>query len=227
MPSMTEDLGRIAQGIAASRRERSAAAVERRREVGSRHRAVGGRLREIRTSREKMGREQRQHAAAEQRRRVKETEVMLRQFHRSREAQHRHRLELAAAERARAAAFMRDLTGRVAALRDAFGAGQQARAKSRLDAAKALHAGIAGYRQDRHDASAAWRGMPPRQAPRPEPFVAHRSAGEPHATGADTSHARPAEFGSAAPAPSAADPAPRPGRQRAAHAAPGDDGGSR
>ncbi len=84
MPSMTEDLGRIAGGIAASRRERREAAVERQREVGSRHRAVGHRLHEIRTTRGKMSREQHRDAAAVRRKRASEVDVLLRQFHRNR-----------------------------------------------------------------------------------------------------------------------------------------------
>ena len=156
MPSMTEDLGRIAQGIAMSRRERMEAAGDRQREVAGRHRAVGHRLHEIKTSREKMAREQRRHAAAVLRRRGRETEAMLRLFQRS-------RLELAAGQRVQAAAFMRDLTGRVAALRDTFSASQEARAKSRHASANALHVQLRAYRQDRHDADAAWRGRPARR----------------------------------------------------------------
>jgi hypothetical protein len=159
MPSMTEELGRIAGGIAASRRERREAAVERQHEAGSRHRAVGHQLHEIRRTRDKISREQRRGAAAERRKRESGVAVLLRQFHRDRETLHRHQLEAAAAERVRAAAFMRDLTGRVAALRDAFSVSQAARAKSCNDLAKALHEQLAGYRRDRHNAGAAWRGM--------------------------------------------------------------------
>src|SRR6266852_8581288 len=98
MPSMTEDLGRLACGIAASRRERMEANVERHREAGSRHRAVGDRLHQMKTMREAMSGEQRKDLAAGRRERATEVEVLLRQFH-------RHQRELAAAERARAAAF--------------------------------------------------------------------------------------------------------------------------
>jgi hypothetical protein len=167
MPSMTEDLGRLAGGIAASRRERMEANVERQQEAGSRHRAVGDRLHEIRMMRVKMSREQRKGAAAGQRKRVNEVEALLRQFH-------RNRAKNAAAARVQAASFMRDLTGRVTSLRDAFGASQQARAKSRDDLAKALHERLAGYRQDRHDAGAAWHGTPARPGRRPAPVSAHR-----------------------------------------------------
>ncbi len=226
MPSMTDDLGRMAHGIAASRRERMQAGAERQREAGSRHRAVGGRLHGIKTSREKMGREQRKDAAAGRRRRATESEVLLRQFHRSREAQHRHQLELAAAERVGAAAFMRDLTGRVAALRDNFGAGQRARAKSRHDSAQALHERLALYRQDRHDAGAAWRGMPARQMPPPDPFVAHRPVAEPHPARAEPPHPEPAGSEPAAFAAPPAESATRFGRHRATHATPGEDRGS-
>lgn len=162
MPSMTEDLGRIAGGIAASRRQRRDANVERQKEVGSRHRAVGDRLHEIRTMRVKMSREQHRDAVAGRRKRASEVDVLLRQFH-------RNRVKYAGAARVQAASFMRDLTTRVAALRDAFGASQQARAKSRHDLATALHERLAGYRQDRHGAGAAWRGTATRRARASEP----------------------------------------------------------
>ncbi len=83
---------------------------------------------------------------------------------------------------------MRDLTGRVAALRDAFSASQQARAKSRHDLATALHERLAGYRQDRHGADAAWRGTAARQRPAP------RSTAGPHRT--DGAASNPPEHGS-------------------------------
>jgi hypothetical protein len=155
MWSMTEDLGRLANGIAASRRERMEANVERHREAGSRHRAVGDQLREIKTTRGKMSREQRKDATAGRRKRLSEAEALLRRFHRNRK-------ENTAGARVQAAAFMRDLTGRVASLRDAFAASQEARATSRHDLANALHERLAGYRQDRHDAGAAWCGTPAR-----------------------------------------------------------------
>jgi hypothetical protein len=199
MPSMTEDLGRVAQGIAASRRERLEAAAERQREVANRHRAVGHQLHEIKTSREKMGRERRRQAAAVLRRRMTETEIMLRRFHRSRR-------ELATIQRLQAVAFMRDLTGRVAALRDTFSVGQQARVKTHRASANAMHQQLVGYRQERHDAGAAWRGLPARPA--------HRPATERHAAPVGAAHAAPTGIGQAAPAASSSDPAARVGRQR-------------
>jgi len=121
-----------------------AASVERHREVGSRHRAVVDQLRELRTTRATMSREQHKDAAAGRRERRSGVERLLRQFHRNRD-------KTAAAARVQAASFMRDLTVRVAALRDAFSASQEARAKSRHDLADALQQRLAGYRQDRHD----------------------------------------------------------------------------
>jgi hypothetical protein len=167
MPSMTEDLGRLAGGIAASRRERLEANAERQREAGSRHRAVGVQLHEMKTTRVTMSRKQRKDAAAGQRKRMSEVEVLLRQFH-------RNRAKNAAGARVQAASFMRDLTGRVAALRDAFGASQRVRAKSRHELAKALHERLAGYRQDRHHAGAAWHGTQARHARPPARVSAHR-----------------------------------------------------
>lgn len=166
MPSMTEDMRRIAGGIAASRQMRMEAAAERHREAGGRHRAVGNQLHEIKTMRRNMSREQRKDAVAGRMSRLSDVEEMLRQFHQNREGN-------AAAARAQAAAFMRDLSLRVVALRDVFNASHMARVKLRRDLAKALHDQLAGYRQDRHDADAAWRGMPARQASSHAPAGAH------------------------------------------------------
>jgi len=181
MPSMTEDLGRLALGIAASRRGRMAASVERHREVGSRHRAVVHQLRELRTTRATMNREQHKDAAAGRRERRSAVERLLRQFHRDRD-------KVAAAARVQAASFMRDLTGQVAALRDAFGASQEARAKSRHDLADALQERLAGYRQDRRDSGAAWHDTPARHGRPPAPAGAHRPTEERSTASAETSH---------------------------------------
>ncbi len=179
MPSMTEDLRRIAGGIAASRQMRMEAATERQREVHNRHRAVGHQMHEVKTMRRKMSREQRKDASAGRLRRAHDVEAMLRQMHRDRD-------ELAAAARMQAAAFMRDLSLRVVALRDIFNASHMARAKLRQDLAKELHARLAGYRQDRHEAYAAWRGMSARQgsphAP-PSTHGRHRSSTSSENTG--------------------------------------------
>jgi len=198
MPSMTEDLGRLAQGIAASRRGRMAASVERQREVRSRHRVVVDQLREMRTTRATMSREQRKEAAAGQRARRSGVAGLLRQFHRDRD-------KVAAAARVQAASFMRELTGQVAALRDAFSGSQEARAKSRHDLADALQERLAGYRQDRHDSGAAWHGTPVRHARPPSPAGAHRPAAERNTAKAETSH---------------------PGRNHAPHATSGKASGS-
>jgi hypothetical protein len=198
MPSMTEDLGRLAQGIAASRRGRMAASVERQREVGRRHRAVVDQLRALRMTRATMSREQHKDAAAGRRERRSGVGRLLRQFHRNRD-------KTATEARVQAASFMRDLTGRVAALRDAFSASQEARAKSRHDLAEALRERLAGYRLDRHDADAAWHGTPARHARPPAPAGAHRPVAERNTARAETSH---------------------PGGYRAPHAASGKASGS-
>ena len=179
MPSMTDDLGRLARGIAASRRGRMAASVERRRAVVSRHRAVLDQLSELGTIRATMSRKQRKDAAAGQRERRSGVAGLLRQFHRNRD-------KIAADARVQAASFMRDLTGRVAALRDAFSASQQDRAKSRHDLAEALQQRLAGYRQERHNSGAAWRGAPARFARPTAPAGAHRPPAEPNTAGAET-----------------------------------------
>ena len=181
MPSMTEDLGRLAQGIAASRRGRMAASVERQGEVSSRHRAVVDQLRALRTTRATMSREQHKDAAAGRRQRRSGVAGLLRQFHRNRD-------KFAAEARVQAASFMRDLTVRVAALRDAFSSSQEARAKSRHELAEALQQRLAGYRQDRHDAGTAWHGAPARHTRPPAPTTAHRPVAEPNTASAATSH---------------------------------------
>ena len=198
MPSMTEDFGRLALGIAASRRGRMAASVERQREVGSRHRAVVHQLRALRTAGATMSRERHKDAAAGRHERRSGVERLLRQFHRNRD-------KTAAAARVQAASFMRDLTVRVAALRDAFGASQEVRAKSRHDLAEALQQRLAGYRQDRHDSGIAWHGAPARHARPPAPAAAHRPAPERNTASAETSN---------------------PGRNRAPHATSGNASGS-
>jgi len=156
------------------------AAVERQREVGSRHRAVVHQLRELRTTRATLSRKQHKDAAAGRRDRRSGVAGLLRQFHRNRD-------KIAAEARVQAASFMRDLTGRVAALRDAFSASQEARAKSRHDLAEALQQRLAGYRQDRHD-SGAWHGNPARHARPPAPAGAHRPAADHNTASAETSH---------------------------------------
>jgi hypothetical protein len=158
-----------------------AASVERHREVGSRHRAVVHQLRELRRTRATMSGEQHKDAAAGRRERRSAVERMLRQFQRDRD-------KVAAAARVQAASFMSDLTGRVAALRDAFSASQEARAKSRHDLAEALQERLAGYRQDRHDSDAVWHGTPARHARPPVPAGAHRPAADHNTASAETSH---------------------------------------
>ncbi len=165
MPSMTEDLGRIASGIAASRQRRQEADVRRRHGADSRHRAVSHQLHAMTTMRRRMSREQRKDLAAGRRSQVSEVEALLRQLRRNRE-------EMAAAARMQATAFMRDLSSRVVTLRDAFSASQKARAKSRHDLAKALQERLAGYQQDRRDAGAAWGGVS-RHTPRHPSASAH------------------------------------------------------
>jgi len=198
MPSMTEDLGRIALGIAASRRGRLEAAVERRHEVVGRHRTVDHLLREMKTTRAAMSRKQHKEAAVGRRERRSEVDDLLRQFHRNRD-------KIAAAARVQAASFMRDLTARVAALRDAFSASQKARAKSRHDLARALHERLAGYRQDRHDAGAAWHGTRARHDRGAAPAGAHRPAADENTATANAS---------------------QPGRYRAPHATSSKPSGS-
>ncbi len=83
--------------------------------------------------------------------RRREIKALLTQFGRELSARRQRRLEFAAAQHDKAAAFMRDLTSGVAALRDGF-------AKENRDRAAAIRERLGAYALDRRNAVAAWGG---------------------------------------------------------------------
>jgi hypothetical protein len=184
MPSMTEELSRIAHGIAASRRQRAQIAGARPRIVRERRREVATLLHGMTAARQRMGREQRRQAAAERRLRRDEAKTLLSHFNRALVTQHRRRLGMAAEQRVRAAAFMRELTGSVAAMRDVFSAGQAARARACRELGHHVRQQLAGYTRDRWQAMIAWTGTsaarpssPPRASASERHRGNHRAAG--------------------------------------------------
>ena len=159
MPSMTDELGRLASAIATSRRQRAEARSVRGQVVVARGREVEASLEAMAKARNLVAREQQKDAAAARRHRHREVATLFRQFGRVRAVRWRQSVEAAAAEQAQAAAFMRDLTARVAALRDGFAMSQEARSAARRARAHEVTEQLAGYARDRHGADLAWRGM--------------------------------------------------------------------
>lgn len=198
MSNMTEEMGRIAAGIAASRQQRAQAARARPVVVRERRRDVAAMLRAMAEARERIGRDQRRHAAAAQRHRRDEVKTLLEHCHRARVTQHRKRVETAAAQKAEAAAFMRELTRAVADMRDGFGASQAARARACRDLTQEVRRQLADYGRDRHGGRLAWsRGA---KQPHPHAAVMSPRRGEPASISAP-----------------AAEAAARPARHRAGH----------
>ena len=156
MASMTQDFGRLAGAIAASRTDRIKAARDR-------HATTGALLKDLKTSRMRAGHAHRTAAAAARKSRHTEVRALLGRFRRHREAWRRNYLT-------EAASFMRDLTAGVAALRDAFGAAQRSRASARREVVQALWKRLDERGRDRHEASAVWRGS------RAKPAAHERSA---------------------------------------------------
>jgi len=104
----------------------------------------------LKTSRRRAGREYLKEASAAMRERKAEVSALLTRFFHERVARRRHFRALAAQLRHKAAAFMRDLTGGVAALRDGF-------AKEGRDRAAAIRGRFLAYALDRREAIAVWR----------------------------------------------------------------------
>lgn len=216
MPRMTEELSRIASGIAASRRQRAEDATVRAGVVSERHNEVGALLRGMTTARERMGRQQRREAAVALRGRCQEVKTLLGHCQRAMSARHRQRLEQAAAQRAQAAAFMRELTTGVAALRDAFGVDQAARASSCRELARTVRRQLTEYGRDRHAAIAAWGGA---STAKPASAPALPARNDPAQVRSEETPTQPVMQGYSTPAPApAAEPAARAGRHRSGHA---------
>ncbi|MGO9773098.1 MAG: hypothetical protein ACLPSW_26835 [Roseiarcus sp.] len=108
-------------------------ATEAKRAMKARHGEVHSLLQGLKASRVKAGREYRREAKAVNSMRKTEVGVLLAPFSRERVARRRRRQELATAQRHKAAAFMRDLTSGVAALRDGFAKDNRDRAAAIRD----------------------------------------------------------------------------------------------
>jgi len=160
MANIAEDMGRMADGIVAGRRQRSDLATAIKAATADRRRGVRSQLDGLHAARDRASREWLQSAAAARKGRHNDVKALMAQFGRERAARRQHAVEVATAQREKAAAFMRDLTSGVAALRDGFGAAQQSRARDGRALAEAVHARLAVYGQDRVAAVAAWAGHP-------------------------------------------------------------------
>jgi hypothetical protein len=128
-------------------RERLAEAAKAAR---ARHGEIRSSLEGLKASRGRASREYRIEADATNSARKTEVSALLTRFFHQRAARRRHRQELATALRQKAAAFMRDLTGGVAALRDGF-------AKEGRDRAAAVRGRLVAYAFHRREAIAVWR----------------------------------------------------------------------
>lgn len=219
MPSMTQELSRIAHGIAASRRQRAQDARARLGVVRERKKEVVALLHGMKVARECMGRERRRQAATEHRRRRDEVKTLMVQFERALASQHRARLEGAAEQRAEAAAFMHKLNSSVAAMRDAFSADQGARARACRELGRDVRQQLAAYGRDRRHAMAGWSGNSANRAVSANPPAAvpahphHEPAHQPSTptNAQETAPSPPAEQSSP---PRAAEPAGRTARPR-------------
>lgn len=128
-------------------REQSA---EMRKATRARHGDIRTLLANLKTSRRSASREYQREANATNNAREAEVSAVLTQFSHERAARQRLRLGLAAALRRKAAAFMRDLTSGVAALRDGF-------AKEGRDRAVGIRGRLLAYGHSRRAAIAVWR----------------------------------------------------------------------
>jgi hypothetical protein len=127
----------------------------------TRHNDVHSFLAGVQASRSEMGGERRQEAMATISRRRSEVKALLMQFRRELMARRQLSKELAAAQRDKAATFMRDLTGRVAALCEGFAKEDRERAAAIRERAAAVRKRLVAYAQDRRSAVAVWRGSLP------------------------------------------------------------------
>lgn len=162
-------------GLNASRgRSSREQATEIQKATRTRHRDVLSFLAGAQASRARASREHRSEAIAMNNGRRNEVKALLTQFGRERIARRQHRLALAVAQRGKAAAFMRDLTSGVAALRDGF-------AKEGRDRAAAIRENLGAYALDRRNGLIAWMGVvrQKREASIPSAGVSHRPAEAP------------------------------------------------
>lgn len=147
-------------------------ATEIKKATRTRHGEVLSFLAGEQASRGRASREYRREAIAVTSGRRSEVKVLLTQFGREQIARRQHRQELAAAQRDKAAAFMRDMTSGVAALRDGF-------AKKDRDRAAAIRERLGAYALDRRNAVAAWGGsLHEKRAVVQSAGVSHRPAAD-------------------------------------------------
>jgi hypothetical protein len=177
MAKVAEGIARVADGIASDRRERSKLATEIKLMTSRRHREVRSMLGSMKETRIKETDEQAAEAKKMNSARHSQVHSMIRamrmsrgreaailikarrsemrnllaQFRGVRVMRRQQFQKLAAAQRDRAAAFMRHLTSSVAALRDSF-------VKEGRERAMAMRKCLAAYAADRHEAVLIWHG---------------------------------------------------------------------
>lgn len=150
MPSMTDAMSGLAHAIAQHRQDRAEAATLRRKAANARSIAVTSQLHDARRSRGAAAREYRAAASTANAQRSKEVATDLANHLRRRQARHRRRLGLAAAQRRQLVTFMAGLTADVTALRDGFRA-------DRENQRSAQHHQLSAFMSDLATGVAAWR----------------------------------------------------------------------
>jgi hypothetical protein len=126
-------------------------AAEAKKVAMVRHGEVCSLLKGLKAARGKAMREYQRDSIAIIGKRRGDMRTLLTRFGREMMVRRQHRLDLSVEQREKAAAFMRDLTSGVAALRDTF-------AKEGRDRAAYIHGHLAAYALDRCNAVAAWHG---------------------------------------------------------------------
>ncbi|MGO9771844.1 MAG: hypothetical protein ACLPSW_20315 [Roseiarcus sp.] len=130
-------------------------AAEMKKATRARRGDVRSMLEGLEASRRRAIREYHKEAKAANSARKAEVGALLTRFFNRRVARRRDRQKLATTLRKKAAAFMRDLTGGVAALRDGF-------AKEGRDRAAGIRGRLLAYSLERRKANAMWRETPSR-----------------------------------------------------------------
>ena len=174
MATLAEDTARVADAIVAGRGQRSELALAIKSATRRRHGDVRSLLVFLKESRVRAGREQAIEVRKVTSARHSDVLAFLSRLHAARG-------EATTAQREEAAAFMRDLTSSVAALRDGFVREGRQRAvdvRERLDA----------YAQERRSALAAWAGI--LNKTHEKPAAAGSPAGD-HPAPAHAAHAAP------------------------------------
>jgi hypothetical protein len=150
--SRRSEVRSLLESLKASRvRTTNEQAAEAKKIVRARHGEVHSSMQGLKASRTRAAREYKREAIVIINGRRSEMKALLSQFRRVRIARRQHFQELAAAQRIKAAVFMRDLTSGVAALLDKFD-------KEGSDRAKAIRERLAAYASDRQEAVDIWLG---------------------------------------------------------------------